>query len=239
MSMLIIDIETTGLELQTHEITVIGTILYDPVKKVMAKVECFNVIINKLDENTQGMIDVKKKVAQILADCTSIVAFNGIKFDMPFILKWLDESPSSDLLLTGIESKYLDFCAISKTFSKSYISLNNVCILNQIQVCKSANGAQAVIWAREREWKKLSDYCMQDVFVLLELTQHAIEHGLYFTGVNMNKRADVKVSEKILVVFDYQLQPTCAYDKLLNLAENNTPQKLLTKVCFDDVFLKE
>ena len=54
------------------------------------------------------MIDVKKKVAQILADCTSIVAFNGIKFDMPFILKWLDESPSSHVLLTGIESKYLE-----------------------------------------------------------------------------------------------------------------------------------
>jgi len=48
--MLIIDIETTGLELQTHEITVIGTILYDPVKKVIAKVECFNVIINKLEK---------------------------------------------------------------------------------------------------------------------------------------------------------------------------------------------
>jgi uncharacterized protein YprB with RNaseH-like and TPR domain len=82
MSVLIIDIETTGLELQTHEITVIGTILYDPVKKIMVNIECFNVIINKIDENTQGMLDVKKRVAQILADCTSIVAFNGNKFDV-------------------------------------------------------------------------------------------------------------------------------------------------------------
>jgi len=237
--MLIIDIETTGLELQTHEITVIGTILYDPVKKCIVKVECFNVIINKIDENAHGMIDVKRRVAQILADCTSIVAFNGIKFDMPFILKWLEESPSSDVLLSGIESKYLDFCAISKTIANSYISLNNVCILNQIKVCKSANGAQAVVWAREHEWKKLSDYCMQDVFVLLELTQHAIEYGLYFTSVNMNKRADVKASEKILVVFDDQLQHTRAYDKLLNVNDKNTPQQSLTKVCFDDVFFNE
>ena len=232
MSVLIIDIETTGLELQTHEITVIGTILYDPVKKIMVNIECFNVIINKIDENTQGM----KRVAQILADCTSIVAFNGNKFDMPFILKWLEESPSCDIILSGIESKYVDFCAISKIVAKSYISLNNVCVLNQIQVCKSANGAQAVIWAREHEWKKLSDYCMQDVFVLLELTQHAIEHGLYFTGVNMNKRAHVKASEKILVVFDDQLQHTRACDKLLNLNDKNTSQQSLTKVCFEDVF---
>jgi len=185
------------------------------------------------------MLNVKKKVAQILADCSSIIAFNGIKFDMPFILKWLDEIPSSNVLLTGIESKYIDFCAVSKTFAKSFISLNNICILNQIKVCKSGNGAQAVIWAREREWEKLSEYCMQDVFVLLQLTQHALEHGLYFTGVNMNKRADVKESEKILVLFDNQLQPTRAYDKLLSLTEHNTPQKSLSKVCFDDVFLKE
>jgi len=226
--MLIIDIETTGLDLQEHEITVIGTILYDPVKKVIVKVECFNVIINKLDGNAQGMLDVKKKIAQMLADCTSIVAFNGIKFDMPFIFKWLDQA-SSD-----VESKYLDFCAISKTEANCYISLNNVCILNQIPVCKSANGAQAVIWAREQEWNKLSDYCMQDVFVLLELTQHAIEHGLYFTGVNMNKRANVKASEKILVVFDERLQHTRAYDKLLNL----NAQQSLSKVCFDDIFLQ-
>jgi hypothetical protein len=181
------------------------------------------------------MIDVKKKIAQILLESTSIVAFNGIKFDMPFILKWLEESPGSIVVQDGLDSKYLDFCAISREIANAYISLNNVCILNQIQVCKSANGEQAVIWAKQREWKKLSDYCMQDVFVLLELTQHALKHGLYFTGVNMNKRADIKPSEKILVVFDDKFQYVRAYDELLI----NQEKKSLTKVCFDEVFVNK
>jgi len=64
---------------------------YDPVRKSIIKVECFNVIKNKLDGNIQGMIDVKEKVGQILFKCTSIVAFHGIKFDMPLILKWLEQ----------------------------------------------------------------------------------------------------------------------------------------------------
>jgi len=79
---------------------------------------------------------------------------------------------------------------------------DNECILNQIHVCKSATGAQAVIWANEREWKKLREHCMQDFFVLLELTQHALEHELYFNAVNIKKCADVQASGKILVVFN-------------------------------------
>lgn len=237
--MLIVDIETMGLKLDVHEITVIGTILYDPLLKSIIKVECFNVIKNKEDGNTQGTIELKQKIAQILLECTSIVAFNGIKFDMPFILKWLEESPGSIVIENRLDSKYLDFCAISKKIANSYISLNNVCILNQIQVCKSANGKQAVIWAQKREWKKLSDYCMQDVFVLLELTKHALEHGLYFTGVNMNEHADVKPSEKILVVFDDKFQHVRAYDKLLANDQKKAPQESLTKICFEDVFLNQ
>jgi len=183
---------------------------------------------------------VKEKVAQILFKCTSIVAFHGIKFDMPLILKWLEKlEPKLDRRSNGLDSKFLDFCAISKKIAISYISLNNVCILDQVQVCKSATGAQAVIWADEREWKKLREHCMQDFFVLLELTQHALENGLYFNAVNMKKRADVQASKKILVVFDDKFQHIRAYDKLLNNDPKKAPQQSLTKVYFDDVFLNK
>ena len=147
--------------------------------------------------------------------------------------------PNLTVVQNGLDSKYFDFCAISKKIANSYISLNNVCILDQVQVCKFATGAQAVIWENEREWKKLREHCMQDFFVLLELTQHALEYRLYFNAVNMKKRADVQASKKILVVFDDKFQHIRAYDKLLNNDPKKAPQQSLTKVYFDDVFLNK
>jgi len=146
-------------------------------------------------------------------------------------LKWLEKTPNLTVAQNGLDSKYLDFCAISKKCKLLHQS-DNECILNQIHVCKSATGAQAVIWANERDWKKLREHCMQDFFVLL----HALEHELYFNAVNIKKCADVQASGKILVVFNDKFQHICAYDNLLNNDPKKAPQQSLTKICFDDVF---
>jgi len=231
--MLIIDIETTGLKISEHRIKVIGTILYDTKTKEIIKDQCFNVIKNEMEGNEVGIIEVKESIAKLLLEYVSIVAFNGINFDMPFILKWLNQSPciKSINMYNDLDIKYLDFCAISKKYTNCYISLNNICILNEIQVCKSSNGAQAVIWAKEQNWTALSEYCMQDVFVLLQLTQHALEHGLYFATSRII--GTTMPSETILMCFDDKFQPVLAFDKLLML---NKPKECITKICLDDIF---
>jgi len=191
MSMLIIDIETTGLKISTSSITVIGTILYNTETKKMEQERCFNVMIDVDNKNTQNTVRTKNALINMFSECVSIVAFNGIGFDMPFIVKWLQEEPLPDCVhvhdaaFTSLAPKYLDFCAICRELNGNYVSLKNICILNEIQVAKSADGAQAVVWAKAKDWTRLTKYCMQDVVVLLELTRHALEHGLLFPNERM------------------------------------------------------
>jgi len=234
MSMLIIDIETTGLKLSNHRITVIGTICYDPKTKKIEKDEVFNVIKNEVDGNVNEIIDIKQTIFKLLMHSTCIVAFNGINFDMPFIFKWLKEAPCLEIndLLPIIDKKYLDFCAISKKYTNCYISLNNMCLLNKINVSKSSNGAQAVIWAKEKNWEALSEYCLQDVYVLMQLTQHAIEHGLYFSKTRIIN--DVMPSDTMLMYFDATFQPMHAFDTLLVMTKS---YKDILKVDHDNVFV--
>jgi len=234
MSMLIIDIETTGLKLSNHRITVIGTICYNPETKKIEKDKVFNVIKNEIDGNVDNIIDIKQKLGKLLLDSTSIVAFNGINFDMPFIFKWLKESPcfANNDLYSSIDTKYIDFCAISKKYTNCYISLNNICLLNHINVSKSSNGAQAVIWAKEQNWEALSEYCLQDVYVLLELTQHAIENGLYFSKTRIIN--DIMTSETMLMYFDSSFQPIHAFETLLIMSKSCTD---IFKVNHDKIFI--
>jgi len=234
MTMLIIDIETTGLSLLNHRITVIGIIPYDTTTKTIVRDEVFNVINNEIAKNHDGIIEIKKNVSKILSESSSIVAFNGIKFDMPFIIPWLKGSPCVEEvpMYSTWDAKYLDFCAISTESTKRFISLSNICTLNNINVCKSRNGAQAVVCAKERNWKALCEYCLQDVYVLLELTQHAFIHGLHFSKTRIIDH--VMPSETILISYDDKFQPVLAFDKLLM---SSKPEVLVTNVCLADIFV--
>lgn len=186
MSVLVIDIETTGLKLGSHSITVIGTILYDLTSKCVVRSHAYNVLQDEESGDTDKIVDTKNAVIKLLLECTRIVVFNGLRFDMPFIMLWLQQAP----LPTTAESvpgsyhqfseKCVDFCADCLELNGNYVSMNNLCVLNKLDVCKSGDGAQAVLWAKQKKWKQLSEYCMQDVHVLLRLTQHAIAHGLLF-----------------------------------------------------------
>ena len=93
MSMLIIDIETTGLKISTSSITVIGTILYTVETKTLEREHCFNVMIDVDNKTPQNTVKTKNALIKMFSECVSIVAFTGIIFDMPFIVKWLQEEP--------------------------------------------------------------------------------------------------------------------------------------------------
>jgi len=242
MIVLVLDIETTGLSKSEHTITVIGTIVYESLDDTTTSEKCYNVAL-AASSGSDALLKMKRDIERLLDDAETVVAFNGINFDMPFILKWLHASPSNlvpppergerdatppvdktvgrkrklspdieqpdkapgALDVHRWEHKYLDFCRVSRDYTGSYISLNNVCVLNKIDVAKSGSGLQAVQWAAEKNWASLESYCMQDVVVLLALTKHAIRHGITLRLRAYGKRG--KKNDNIVVHLDAKMRP--------------------------------
>ena len=234
MIVLVLDIETTGLSKKTDSITVIGTIVYESRDNTTISEKCFNVVVAQESTDAQALIAMKNDIVALLDEAECVVAFNGIEFDMPFIMKWLqapgtthvtqdtlgkrktaettvDVAParvaqtggdvSGSLQKDRWSHKYLDFCRLSKEYTGAYISLHNACLKNKIQVAKSGSGAQAVQWAKDKEWALLEAYCMQDVVVLLALTKHAIECGLTLPLLRYGKRTK-NTDDSIVLRFD-------------------------------------
>jgi len=237
MIVLVLDIETTGLSKTKDVITVIGTIVYESLDETAISERCYNVMVAEESQNRSDIVTMKKDITKLLDDADCVVAFNGVGFDMPFIMKWLNTSSSSspaqtdhagkrktpeinpdNLIPTGskIETamdadpwqhKYLDFCLLSREHTGSYISLHNACLWNNISVAKSGSGLQAVHWAKEKNWERLESYCMQDVVVLLALTKHAVSNGLSLPIMSYGQRG--KKRNSLLLCFDAKdMKPT-------------------------------
>jgi len=109
MLVLVLDIETTGLSKTNDSITVIGTIVYDSETDCTLSKKCFNVAVAHDSKLPSDLVEMKHEVTKLLDDAGCVVAFNGINFDMPFILKWLLSPPAclptaSSVLLAQRES---------------------------------------------------------------------------------------------------------------------------------------
>jgi len=258
MIVLVLDIETTGLSKSKHSITVIGTIVYESLDETTISEKCYNVALaEEAGANGKELITMKQEITKLLDDAGSVVAFNGINFDMPFILEWLNAAPrlalplqpdlavptdpqtaeasvgnkrktplddgpvqdlpelaKNDINTSKVDPwkhKYLDFCRISRDYTGCYISLNNVCLLNKIDVAKSGSGLQAIQWAQDKNWASLESYCMQDVVVLLALTKHALRDGIMLRLQAYGKRG--KRCDNIVVFFDSAMQPFVQNEK--------------------------
>jgi len=104
MLMLVLDIETTGLSRTEHKITVIGTIVYESSDETIVSQKCYNVAVAEACKCKKDLIAMKEEVSGLLNDAASIVAFNGVNFDMPFIRRWLRTTPACLTSLSQIDN---------------------------------------------------------------------------------------------------------------------------------------
>ena len=109
MRFLIVDIETTGLSCSNDRITAIGTIVYNSESPQIHEEHCFNVAKARKCGSIQDIEAMQKEVVHLFDLCDRIVAFNGINFDFPFIVKWLgahyvNAPANSSTLTVGCES---------------------------------------------------------------------------------------------------------------------------------------
>lgn len=151
--MLSFDIETMGLKPEHHAITVAAICDMDSGLRT-----CFNFL-------TDGP-DTPEKFMVCLDEATSLCAFNGAKFDIPFIVQRFSVEPEryEKWIL-----KLFDYYQIAKLVFGSSCGLPNTLKTNNFSP-KSGSGLQAIQWAREKNWGKLKPYCQDDADLTWKLS---------------------------------------------------------------------
>lgn len=158
--LLFFDIETTGLDGSRDEVTMICTQDYATGER---KSYNFGVLSSE-DEPSDALVEAL--VAHFdAADC--LCAFNGIRFDLPFLQQALDLSPD---VVTRWVLKTVDPLEFLRLSGHRTSSLDKICTHNQI-VSKSSTGVRAIEMARDGLWDELEQYCQQDVSILCVLVK--------------------------------------------------------------------
>lgn len=95
---------------------------------------------------------------------TSLCAFNGVRFDIPFLHRL--QIPPTKLVAWSL--KCTDLLEQFRLRRMGTCSLNELAAANGVEL-KSSDGRAAIGMAERGEWQKLSDYCAQDVAILCQM----------------------------------------------------------------------
>lgn len=205
MQLLYIDIETTGLDIETDKITVIAAVVVDTNKPNMDQTVNLNLCVAR-KQGSGKEEEMKKDLYELLVACDVIIAYNGINFDIPFLIRMIERGD----ILDNILRKTLDFCSISARIMGVRQSMAQMCVENKITVCKYATGKKAIEWAEKENWAELEYYCMQDVEVMKQLSEKCFKDGLVLRQLAVNVNS-ILVSENtdrsVIIFFDNDLQP--------------------------------
>jgi hypothetical protein len=214
LNMLAFDIETTGLCPQTAKVTVVCTEDFFTGEK---KAYEFARISKHEPHNLKLLIT---EMVNAFDDAESLCAFNGVRFDLPFLhqaFKLPDEQVSKWLAKC---SDILEACRLQFFGPRHTFGLNLLCSANDIMQ-KSSSGIEAITMANEGRWDDLNAYCHDDVSILCALyrKQHlknprrhktidlsCIAHDNLYTSLGMVRRLDNIAQALVSSVHNEQLQ---------------------------------
>ena len=147
-SMVAFDIETLGFDPKTKRIT--AAAVYDG--NGLSKIFVFK------GEDKEEDAALRDEFLAILDSAPRLCAFNGVRFDIPYIIKhWgLDPARAHDWV-----RKTVDVFEASKLGPQQTFKLSQLLSVNDME-SKSGSGAEAVLLAEEGRWEELGAYCMQD-----------------------------------------------------------------------------
>jgi len=160
MKFLCFDIETTGLDATRDAVTMICT---QDLTTSEQKSYNFGILSSEEVSPTALVQQVIKDFDE--ADC--LCAFNGIRFDLPFMQQALDIHED---VITRWVLKTVDPLEYLRLSGHRTSSLDKICIHNNI-ASKSSTGLRAIEMARDGHWDELQQYCQQDVNILCVLVQ--------------------------------------------------------------------
>ena len=154
--MLAFDIETTGLKPGRDQITIVCT---EDFKTGHRKAYEFGRLMAAGDMD--GYERAKQDMLEALSRASTLCAFNGLAFDIPFIEKTFGVHST---IAAEWKGKLSDIFVHCKRVYMHTFSLNLLCEKNNVPV-KISSGLQAVEWAREGNWDALKEYCEADVAI--------------------------------------------------------------------------
>jgi hypothetical protein len=156
-TMLAFDIETTGLDPDGHD-------MHGRKIRVTCVCLCNGVglartfIFKGKEAPTKEDLAFRQEVIAHLNAAPRLCAFNGIRFDIRFLVKsWgLPASQAGDWVKKTIDVFEASKLSLGKTFS-----LDRLLIANGLDT-KSGSGLRAIEMAEKEEYEELGAYCMQD-----------------------------------------------------------------------------
>ena len=147
-SMVAFDIETEGFDPTRQRITAAAVHDGDGLSKVF-------VFKNEDPEADRALRD---EFISILNAAPRLCAFNGVRFDIPYIIRHWQLDPC----LAGIwVSKTVDIFEACKLGLRQTFKLSQLLAVNNME-SKTGSGAEAVQLARDGKWDELGAYCLQD-----------------------------------------------------------------------------
>ena len=111
---------------------------------------------------------LRDELIRAFDNAESLCAFNGVRFDLPFLHKALGLSDSTTTAWLFKTTDILEAARLGVFGPAHTFGLNLLCQHNQVQV-KSGSGLQAIKFAQEHKWDELLRYCADDVRILCDL----------------------------------------------------------------------
>ena len=143
--MLAFDIETTGLAYSAPDVVLTCACAYDPEAGIRAR------FVPALGDDMEAFF-------RLLDQAEQLCAFNGAKFDVPFMQQ---QYGLPDARVGAWQLKLFDVFQACKLGLDRTFSLNALLDANGME-SKTDSGLNAVRMAREGDWDRLAEYCMQD-----------------------------------------------------------------------------
>lgn len=161
LSMLLcFDIETTGLDASRDEVTMVCSQDLETGER-----KSYN--FGLLSSEDQPAEELLEALITHFDGADYLCAFNGIRFDLPFLQQALNLSPD---VITRWVLKTVDPLEFLRLSGHTTSSLDKICTHNNI-TSKSSTGVMAIEMARAGLWDKLEEYCQQDVSILCVLVK--------------------------------------------------------------------
>lgn len=164
--MVAFDIETMGLNPALHAIT--AACLYGamdgprPGQRILRSAadpgdHVVRTFVFK-NEDPEADLALREEFMAHLDSARSLCAFNGVRFDIPFIqAAW--GVPAERVRAWAV--KTFDVYEACKLGLNATFSLDRLLAANSLE-SKTGSGLHAIQMARDGQWEALGDYCMQD-----------------------------------------------------------------------------
>ena len=178
--MIAFDIETTGLDPKKCAVTVVCTeCLFTGQKRAFefARLDRRRADVAKdpdmnEDERETELLTLEEQrdllveeMIQLFDDAHSLCAFNGVRFDIPFLMQAFDIPARTG---TAWVLKTTDILECCRVLHKHTFKLDLLCEENNMPM-KSGTGLAAIGMAKNGQFDKLRDYCADDVSILCNL----------------------------------------------------------------------